>query len=94
MRLVDWHRRQGHDIASGALVPALTDWELTEVPPVNLLYRPRCAASSECGLFIDFVTQLFRDIEQQREHRLPATSAPQWLKTRHPRACGTIARER
>ena len=94
VRIVDWSRRPGHDIASGALVPVLTDWELTEVPPVNLLYSPSVRRVPRVRLFIDFVTQLFRDIEQQREHRLPATSAPQWLKTRHPRASATIARER
>jgi DNA-binding transcriptional LysR family regulator len=94
VRIVDWSRRPGHEIARGALVPVLTDWELTEVPPVNLLFSPSVRRVPRVRLFIDFVTQLFRDIEQQREHRLPATSAPQWLKTRHPRASATIARAR
>ena len=94
VRIVDWSRRPGHEIARGALVPVLTDWELTDVPPVNLLYSPSVRRVPRVRLFIDFVTQLFRDIEQQREHRLPATSAPQWLKTRHPRASATIERGR
>ena len=66
-RLLDWHKRQGREIASGALVPALTDWEHDEVPPVNLLYPPSVRRIPRVRLFIDFVTQLFRDIEQQRE---------------------------
>ena len=81
-RLLDWHKRQGHEIASGALVPALTDWEHDEVPPVNLLYPPSVRRIARVRLFIDFVTQLFRDIEQQREVRAPSTSMPRWARPR------------
>jgi len=88
------HKRQRHELASGALIPALTDWELTEVPPVNLLYPSSVRRIPRVRLFIDFVTQLLRDIEQQRENRAAGTGPPQWLKGRRPRASSTLARAR
>ncbi len=89
VRLLDWHKRQGGQIASGLLVPALTDWELDEVPPVNLLYPPSVRRIPRVRVFIDFVTQLFREIEQQREVRAPSTPMPRWFKAKRPRASAT-----
>lgn len=95
VRLLDWQMRHGQSLASGALVPALTDWELTtEVPPVNLLYPASVRRIPRVRAFIDFVTQLFRDIERQREIRAPATGQPRWLATRHHRASATLAQRR
>lgn len=39
-RLLDWHQRPGAEVPRGLRVPALTDWQMDEVPPVNLLYPP------------------------------------------------------
>jgi DNA-binding transcriptional LysR family regulator len=89
-RILDWHQRQGREIASGLLVPALTDWTHDEVPPVNMLYRPSVRRVPRVRLFIDFVTQLFRDIEQQREVRAPSTAMPRWVKAYRPRASATL----
>jgi DNA-binding transcriptional LysR family regulator len=91
-RLLDWHKRKGMQIASGLLVPALTDWEHDDVPPVNLLYPPSARRIPRVRLFMDFVTQLFRDIEQQREVRAPSTAMPRWAKARRPRASATVGR--
>jgi DNA-binding transcriptional LysR family regulator len=89
-RLVDWHKRKGREIASGLLVPALTDWEIAEVPPINLLYSPSVRRIPRVRLFLDFVTQLFRDIEMQREDHAPAaTSRPSWANTSRLRASAT-----
>ncbi len=88
-RLLDWHQRQGREIASGALVPALTDWSEEEVPPVNMLYRPSVRRIPRVRLFIDYVVQLFADIEKQRPMRAPATGKPRWLKGRRARASAT-----
>jgi DNA-binding transcriptional LysR family regulator len=93
-RLLDWHKRQGHAVASGALVAALTDWEIDEVPPINLLYAPSVRRIPRVRAFIDFATQLFREIEQQREHRTPGTAQPQWLKAQRLRASATAAARR
>jgi DNA-binding transcriptional LysR family regulator len=91
-RLIDWHKRPGYEIASGALVQALTDWEIEDVPPVNLMYPPSARRIARVRRFIDFVTQLFRDIEQQREVRTPSTAMPRWAKAARPRASATIDR--
>jgi LysR family transcriptional regulator for bpeEF and oprC len=93
-RLVDWQKREGHEFASGDLVRALTDWELTEVPPVNLLYPPSVRRTPRVRLFIDFVTQMFRDIEQLRETHTPASGPPRWMKGHHMRASSTAGRDR
>lgn len=80
-RILDWHQRLGHEIATGALVPALTDWSMDEeVPPVNLLYPPSVRRIPRVRAFLDFATQLFRDIERERLHRAPATEVPRWLR--------------
>jgi LysR family transcriptional regulator for bpeEF and oprC len=77
------------EIASGSLLPALTDWEMDEVPPINLLYPPSVRRIPRVRLFLDFATQLFREIEMQRENHAPATSRPGWLKSWRPRASAT-----
>ncbi|MDW3684456.1 LysR family transcriptional regulator [Cupriavidus sp. CV2] len=94
VRILDWANRE--DLASGTLVPALTDWEPTEVPPVNLLYRPSVRRIPRVRLFIEFVTQLFREIELERERRISATETPDWLKAKRPysRASASVARRR
>ncbi|WP_284618710.1 LysR family transcriptional regulator [Aquabacterium humicola] len=89
-RLIDWNQMQGHEIARGALVPALTDWQHEEVPPVNLLYPPSVRRIPRVRRVLDFVTQLFRDIEQQRALRQPSTAMPRWAKSPRPRASATL----
>lgn len=49
VRILDWRKRQGHEIASGALVPALTDWEIDEVPPINLMFTRAQGETREYG---------------------------------------------
>jgi LysR family transcriptional regulator, regulator for bpeEF and oprC len=89
-RILDWHQRQGREIASGLLVPALTDWTEEEVPPIRLLYRPSVRRVPRVRLVIDFVTQLFADIEKLRPVHAPATGMPRWLlKSRRLRASAT-----
>lgn len=52
-------------IRSGRLVTVLQDWELRDAPPVNLLYRPNQRRVPRGRVFIDFVTELFREIEAE-----------------------------
>ena len=73
VRILDWHKRQRREIAGGQPVPALIDWEMNEVHPVNLLYPASVRRIPRVRLFRDFATQLFRDIEMQREVHTPAT---------------------
>ena len=88
-RILDWHKRPGREIARGALVPALTDWEMTdEVPPVSLMYSPSARRIVRVRLFMEFVAQLYRDIEQQQEVR--TTPIPHWATLRRARASATV----
>lgn len=88
-RILEWDTRRGGMLAGGALVPVLTDWEMAEVPPVNLLYPASVRRIPRVKLFVDFVVALFRDIERHRQIRLPATAQPRWLASRRPRASAT-----
>jgi DNA-binding transcriptional LysR family regulator len=88
-RLLEWTKREGHEISRGLLVPALTDWEPLDAPPINLIYPPSVRRIPRVRLFIDFVTQLFRDIEQQREVRTPVSPMPRWVKATRARASDT-----
>jgi LysR family transcriptional regulator for bpeEF and oprC len=86
--LADYHTA----LRAGQLVPVLTDWESTEVPPVNLMYRPSCRRIPRVRILIDFVTALFRDLEEAREHRVVASERPPWSSGRYRRASAIAAR--
>lgn len=88
-RLLDWHQRPGREVARGLLVPVLTDWVVDEVPPVNLLYAPSVRRMPRVRVFLDWVVQLFADVERERLRPLPATAMPHWVKRRRPRASET-----
>jgi LysR family transcriptional regulator, regulator for bpeEF and oprC len=85
-RLLDWHQRPGAEVPRGLLVPALADWVVDEVPPVNLLYPPSARRVPRVRLFLDWVVQLFSEVERQRQQPLPATPMPRWVKARKLRA--------
>lgn len=85
-RLLDWHQRPGREVARGLLVPALTDWVVDEVPPVNLLYAPSVRRTPRVRVFLDWVVQLFADVERERLRPLPATAMPRWVKMSRLRA--------
>lgn len=88
-RVLDWNQRPGREIPRGLLVPALTDWAVDEVPPVNLLYPPSARRVPRVRIFVDWVTQLFADVERQRQRPFPATPMPRWVKASRPRASTT-----
>jgi LysR family transcriptional regulator, regulator for bpeEF and oprC len=85
-RVLDWNQRPGREIPRGLLTPALTDWVVDEVPPVNLLYPPSARRVPRVRIFIDWETQLFAEVERQRQRPFPATPMPRWVKARRPRA--------
>ncbi len=85
-RLLDWHQRPGGEVPRGLLVPALTDWVVDEVPPVNLLYPASARRVPRVRVFLDWVTQVFADVERQRLQPLPATPMPRWVAARKLRA--------
>jgi DNA-binding transcriptional LysR family regulator len=84
IRLLDWTNLP--ELASGALVSALQDWESTEAPPVNLLYRASVRRIPRVRLFIEFATDLFRELDRSRGQQVIATERPPWLWRHYGRA--------
>ena len=84
-RLLDWHQLPGHEVPRGLMVPALTDWVVDEVPPVQLLHPPGARRVPRVRIFLDWVMQLFADVERLRQQPLPATPMPRWVMARKPR---------
>ena len=72
-------------LADGLLTPALVDWHATEAPPINLLFRPNVRHLPRVRAFVQFVIDLFRDLEA---NRLPALGRamqeprPTWFTSR------------
>lgn len=92
VRVLDWTNL--HHIASGALVRALADWESTESPPVNLLYRASVRRIPRVRLFIEFVTELFRDLDAIRGQPLADSERPEWLGRHFGRSSAMLTRGR
>jgi DNA-binding transcriptional LysR family regulator len=90
-RILDWTNRE--DLASGALVQALADWESPEAPPVNLLYRPSVRRIPRMRAFMNFVTAVFRDLEATRVRPITASGRPLWLKRPYGRASASVSRQ-
>jgi DNA-binding transcriptional LysR family regulator len=50
-------------LRSGRLVSALTDWELLDNPPINLLYRANHRRIPRLRAFVDFIATTFAELE-------------------------------
>jgi LysR family transcriptional regulator, regulator for bpeEF and oprC len=92
IRPLDWTNLD--DIASGVLVRALSDWESPEAPPVNLLYRASVRRTPRVRLFIDFVTELFRNLEAIRGQSVAASGPPVWLGRHYGKSSAMLTRGR
>lgn len=90
IRILDWTNLP--DLASGALVRVLEDWESTDAPPVNLLYRATVRGLPRVRLFIEFVTELFRSMDRLRGQPVVGTEQPPWLWRHHGRASAVMTR--
>lgn len=89
-RILEWDTHHDARFAAGALVPALRDWTSPEVPPVTLLHPPSVRRIPRVRLFIEWVTQLFADIERQRNAPAPATGVPRWIKSQRQRTSAAL----
>ena len=61
-------------------------------PPIDVLYRPNQRRIPRVRQFIDFVTELFREVEAERGEKAGAqlrTKRPRWW-ARHGRASAAI----
>lgn len=91
-RMLDWNLYLGHELAQGALVPALGGWESLDVPGVHLLYPPSARRLPRVRAVIDFIAQIFDDLQRKRSLPLAMTSAPPWARSRHWRGAGARLR--
>jgi LysR family transcriptional regulator for bpeEF and oprC len=88
----------GRYLSSGFLVPVLTDWEALEAPSIFAAYSPRLRQSRLVRVFVDFLVEVFAEIEAERSpapasgiRRVPK---PDWFGGAHGRRSAYIARER
>lgn len=70
----------------------LEDWESTEAPPVNLLFRASVRRIPRVRLFIEFVTELFRELDRVRGKGVLGTERPRWLRRRYGRVSAIMTR--
>jgi len=77
----------------GLLEPVLEDWECLEAPPIHVLYRRGLRRSARVRAFVEFVTELFGDLEMSRpgvrQTKLPAVPMPPW---HHSKWVGPLTR--
>lgn len=91
MRILDWTNLD--NLAAGTLVQALGDWESPEAPPVNLLFRPSVRRNPRVRQFIDFVTDLFREVGAVRG-QVAASERPGWIGKHYGKASAMLTRGR
>lgn len=70
----------GRYLSSGALVPALTDWECLEAPIIFAAYARKQRQSRLVRAFVEFLTELFGELERARAgSRRPLVPRPEWF---------------
>jgi LysR family transcriptional regulator for bpeEF and oprC len=60
----------------GLLQPVLEDWEALEPPSIYVMYRRGARSSARVRAFVDFVTELFAELEASRPDALQAKLRP------------------
>lgn len=76
-------------LSEGRLVPVLTDWEVLDTPPINLLYRQNHRRIPRLRTFVDFVVEVFSNLQKDAdagETRIRPDSAPRWYRRSSARA--------
>ena len=92
VRLLDWTNLP--ELATGALVRALPDWESPEAPPVNLIYRSSMRRIPRARAFIEFAIELFKELEAVRGGRVEGSARPNWLRRHYSRSSAVMADSR
>jgi len=82
-------------LRSGQLVPVLTDWQMADAPPLNLLYAPNQKRNPRARLLIDYVTDNFRELENEfgRSEGRQFSERPYWARGKYHRASAAVTRE-
>jgi len=79
-------------LRTGRLVPVLKEWESRHAPPISLMYRASRRRLPRVRAFIDFLTEVFAQMERERTPDLAVRIGPErppWYKRRHNRASAT-----
>ena len=84
--------------SSGRLVPALADWEALEAPLVFAAYPHIQRRSRLVRVFLDFVVEVFTEMEAERPAVLGAPTSrvtkPEWFGRTHGRQSAFELRRR
>lgn len=85
-----------HQVLAGRLVPVLEEWGQRHAPPASVLFRPSQRRTARVRAFVDFATELFRELEAQREPTPDGgpRERPQWQGQRVQRASRVGAKGR
>jgi DNA-binding transcriptional LysR family regulator len=88
----------GPYLSSGLLVPALTDWESVEAPTIYALYRKNQRQSKMVQAFLDFLMEVFAELEQERTpaptRAVARVRQPDWFGRTQGRQSTHAARRR
>ena len=82
-------------LRSGRLVPALLEWEMKDAPPINVLFRPKNRRTPRVRLFVDFVTELFLQLQAEHDKgltKLSSSERPYWYRHSYGRASAAMRR--
>jgi LysR family transcriptional regulator for bpeEF and oprC len=91
VRVLDWASRR--ELENHSLVPVLTEWALPDAPPVALSYRPSARRTARVRVLIDYLMEVFRDLERANaQTQLVARAPPHWANVRMGRASATVPR--
>lgn len=92
IRILEWANLA--ELQTGALIPVLGEWECPDAPPIVLSYRPSVRRIARVRIFIEFVQELFRELEHPELRRWRMSPAPRWAGTTGARASSLPARGR
>jgi DNA-binding transcriptional LysR family regulator len=85
-------------LSSGLLVPVLTEWEALEAPTIYAAFRRSQRSSRLVRAFLEFLVEVFAELESERSPALGARIAPvpkpQWFGRARSRQSTYIARGR
>jgi DNA-binding transcriptional LysR family regulator len=85
-------------LSSGSLVPVLTDWEALEAPTIFAVYRRSQRQSRLVRVFLDFLVEVFAELENERTQGPPGGIArvpkPEWFGRAHGRQSSYFARKK
>ncbi|HEY7458016.1 MAG TPA: LysR family transcriptional regulator [Xanthobacteraceae bacterium] len=90
----------GRYLTSRLLVPVLMDWEGLEAPTIFAAYRPQQRQSRLVRAFLDFLVEVFNELESNRAPALasapaaPRSPKPEWYGRAHGRLSSYVPRKR